>query len=297
VTDTLTNPPTYRHITVEPVTPAIGAEVEGVALSGTLAGEVVDELKDAFLRHKVLIFRAQHGMSLQDHVGFGRLFGELALHPEFVRTTSDHPEVVVLESKPNSNADYWHTDSTYLTVPPTSSILRARVVPAVGGDTLFANMELVYDNLEPELKNRITGLKTWNTIGHVANLSLRYGSKEPASLSTGQADSRISGAVEHYPSVEHPLVRTHPETAKRSVFYSPATAVRLVGLDAAESAELLRRVEHLADVPEYQCRVRWAVDTVVMWDNRCVQHYAVADYFPASRRMERVTVLGTDRPV
>jgi taurine dioxygenase len=299
MTSMVAGAPTYRHITVDALTPAIGAEVGGVALRGDLSPEVFDEIQDAFLRHKVLVFRDQHDMTVEDQMGFGRLFGSLDRHPGVVRSSDEfpHSEVIVLESTGRGQGDYWHTDATYMAKPPTLSILCARIVPPVGGDTMFANMELAYDDLEPAFKERLAGLKTWNTIKNLVNQPRKPNSFEaPAQSSSSGGNDRIDKAAEKYPPVEHPLVRTHPETGRKSVFFSPATAVRVLGVDEEESKQIMQRLLHLADVPEYQCRLRWTPNTVAMWDNRCAQHYAVADYFPARRRMERVTVIGTDRP-
>lgn len=268
-------------LVVEPLTVRIGAEMHGVDLS-SLDGPTFDAIHRALLDRKVLVFRDQHRLDAASHIALGRRFGPL-MTPNVIAGDGEHPELYILESRPDAppSTDCWHVDSTYMAEPAMLSVLRARVLPAVGGDTLWADMEAVYEHLDNDSKERFGRYATRNSV---------------ARLGGYRTDERkLADAEAVWPAVEHPLVRTHPETGRRCLFFNQQTYDGVVGLPEEESTRLLADLLALVAVPDVQCRVRWSPDTVVMWDNRCTQHYAVADYVPAYRRMERVTVRG-DRP-
>jgi taurine dioxygenase len=270
----------YQRIVVAPLTGALGAEVSGVDLAD-VDDEVFAELHRAFLRHKVLFFRDQH-ISTDQHIAFGRRWGELEVHP-FVPNDAQHPEVIILEStaeKPNA-AEAWHTDVTFRACPPLGSILRGRVIPPVGGDTVWADMQLAYERLPDEVKARIDDKVATHSMEKV------FGRSMPA-------DKREK-ALEEFPPQQHPVVRTHPETGARTLFVNRPFTVRIEGVEPDESRRLLELLTAQASVPQFQCRFRWRPDSFAMWDNRCTQHYAVPDFYPQHRRMERVTIIG-DRP-
>jgi taurine dioxygenase len=266
---------------VRPVTPTIGAEVTGVDLAN-LDDRTFEVVRHAFLRHKVLFFRNQVSLDAEGQIALGRRFGEL-MTPNVIISDAIYPELYVLEATADvpPTTDCWHVDSTYMAEPAMMSILRARVVPEVGGDTLWADMEKAYCSLPEAEKRRYRTLRTLNSVSKLPH----YGTDE----------TRLRELEEAWPPVHHPLVRTHPETGRLSVFINQMTAVRIEGVGDEESEHLIGSLCALAAKPEFQCRVRWEPDMVAMWDNRCTQHYAVADYLPGYRRMERVTVRG-DRP-
>jgi taurine dioxygenase len=268
-------------IDVRPMTPTIGAQVAGIDLAEPCDAETLAALEQAWLDHKVLFFRDQH-ITTDQHVAFCRQFGELEVHP-FVPPKPGYPEVMVVIANEHrrGNENTWHSDVTWRRAPSRGSMLRAIEIPGVGGDTLFADMEAAYAGLGPELQERLLGLAAVHDLTRVA--SSIAGREMAATLR------------EQYPPVEHPVVRTHPVTGRRSIYVNAAFTTYVVGLGAAESAELLGLLYRQAAIPEYQCRLRWAPDTLALWDNRCVQHYAVSDYWPAKRLMERVTIAG-DRP-
>jgi taurine dioxygenase len=270
----------YQHLVVEPLTGALGAEVGGVDLAD-VDDDVFAELHRAFLRHKVLFFRDQH-ISIDEHIAFGRRWGELEVHP-FVRNDAGHPEVIILEStadKPNA-AESWHTDVTFRGCPPLGSILRGRVIPRVGGDTVWANMELAYEKLPDEVKAQIDGKVATHSMEKVFGRSMKPEERE--------------AALAEFPPQQHPVVRTHPETGRRALFVNRPFTIRIEGVEPEESRRLLDLLTAQVSVPQYQCRFRWRPDSFAMWDNRCTQHYAVPDFYPQHRRMERVTIIG-DRP-
>jgi taurine dioxygenase len=266
---------------VHPVTPAIGAEIRGISLAEPCDPGTWSELDKAFMDHKVLIFRDQH-VTTEQHVAFCRQFGELEVHP-FVPPKPGFPEVMMLvaNDKRKGNENTWHSDVTWRLEPSLGSMLRAVELPPLGGDTLFANMEAAYDALDDSTRERIDGLFAVHDFARVFGKS--------------QSEQRLAELHEKYPPATHPVVRTHPVSGRKSLYVNDAFTSHIVDMDPDESRALLRRLYRQASVPEFQCRLRWAPDTFALWDNRCVQHYAVSDYFPARRIMERVTIVG-DRP-
>ncbi|HVN50045.1 MAG TPA: TauD/TfdA family dioxygenase [Acidimicrobiales bacterium] len=268
-------------IEVRPLTPTIGAEVSGIDL-----GEVPDdvtfaELDKAFLDHKVLFFRDQH-ITTDQHVAFCRRFGDLEVHP-FAPHKPGHPEVMVIrhDEARRGTENNWHSDVTWRLEPSLGSMLRAVEVPAVGGDTLFADMEAAYDALGDSMKAMLDGLVAVHDFARVFGF--------------GKSADELAELREKYPPAEHPVVRTHPVTGRKSIYVNVAFTSHVKGLRRDESRQLLTHLYRQAWVPERQCRFRWEPDSVALWDNRCVQHYAVSDYWPEVRVMERVTIVG-DRP-
>jgi taurine dioxygenase len=262
---------------VRPLTAVIGAEVCDIDL-GKITDDDLAELRAAFLEHKVLFFRDQH-LPVDDHIAFGRRWGDLELHP-FARDMAEHPEIVVVEStadKPYA-AETWHSDVTWRVAPSLGSILRARVIPPVGGDTCWANTEAAYDSLPDEWKSRIESLTASHDYTRV------FGRRVAPDK---QAEMR-----EKYPVVHHPVVRTHPETGRRSIYTNRAFVTEIDGVSPPESDDILEHLERAVSNPNVQCRFRWQVDSIAMWDNRCTQHFATSDFWPAHRRMERVTIAG-----
>jgi taurine dioxygenase len=272
----------YRRIGVTQVTPTIGAEITGVSLSN-LDDEAFAEIHDAFLRYKVLFFRNQTDFMPEHHEHVASRFGELDPPPKALQTRPSAPHVAVIETSAENRpyVDYWHTDLAYKRRPALVSILRARLVPAVGGDTLWADMEAAYDGLSPELKDRLATLRTHNSYAKLVNFG-----PVPQSM--------VEQRLREWPPVDHPIVRTHAQTGRKSIYMSVNTATHVVGLDQDESDKLLEYLYRLSSKPEYQCRIKWTPDTVAMWDNRNTRHYATADYYPQHRTMERAIVTGEE---
>jgi taurine dioxygenase len=267
---------------IRPLTPRIGAEVLGIDLGELCDSGTWAELDKAFTAHKVLFFRDQD-ITPDQHVAFCRQFGELEVHP-FVPSKTGYPEVMVLiaNEKRRGNENTWHSDVTWRQEPSLGSMLRAIELPDVGGDTLFADMEAAYEGLDAALQERLIGMTAVHDFAHVFD-----------KLKT---DDELAELRAKYPPAEHPVIRTHPVTGNRSIYVNAAFTSHIVGMRKKESDELLRLLYRQAAIPEYQCRFRWAPGSLALWDNRCVQHYAVSDYWPAKRHMERVTIVG-DRPV
>lgn len=273
----------YHTITVEPLTPTIGAEIHGVRMGGDVPDEQVAEIRRALLEWKVVFFRDQD-VSVAEHVAFGRLFGELEVHP-FTPNRKDHPEVVVIQhggENPQGGENVWHSDVTWRQEPSLGSILRARIVPPLGGDTLFADMYAAYEGLGDDVRRRIDGRRAGHSFEH--------------NFGRAMSEEQRQAFLEQFPPPTHPVVRTHPETGRKGLYVNAAFTTHIEGLEAEESAKLLRYLYRQATKPEYQCRFRWRLDSVAFWDNRAAQHYAALDYLPHTRRVERVTIAG-DRPI
>ncbi|HEX5097414.1 MAG TPA: TauD/TfdA family dioxygenase [Acidimicrobiia bacterium] len=267
-------------IDVQPLTPTIGAEVYGIDLGHLCDTGTLAELQKAWLDYKVLFFREQH-ITTDQHIAFCRQFGDLEVHP-FVPPKPGYPEVMVLiaNDKRKGSENAWHSDVTWRQEPSLGSMLRAVEIPPIGGDTLFADMEAAYGNLPESIKEQLDGRTAIHDFARV------FGVVDEAK----RAELR-----EKYPPAEHPVIRTHPVSGRKSIYVNDGFTSHIVGMDPDESTKLLRLLYRQAAVPEYQCRLRWAPDTFALWDNRSAQHYAVSDYFPQTRVMERVTIVG-DRP-
>ena len=279
---------------IEQLTCSIGAELIGVNLADAARdGALFAEVKQALLRHKVLFLRDQD-ISRADHVAFAKRFGELEDHP-IVGSHPEHPGLVQIYKTPDGPVERyenaWHSDATWRESPPMGCVLRCIECPPVGGDTMWANMALAYEKLPDEIKVRIAPLRARHSI------EASFGAALPM-------EKRLALKAA-YPDPEHPVVRTHPETGEKILFVNAFTThftnyhtpanVRY-GQDANPgAADLLRYLIGQAFVPEYQVRWRWRPNSVAIWDNRCTQHYAVMDYPPCHRRMERAGIVG-DRP-
>jgi taurine dioxygenase len=272
----------FETISVHPMTPTIGAEISGVRMSGEVSVEQVAEIRRALLDWKVIFFRDQD-VEIAEHVEFGRKFGELEVHP-FTPNRTDHPEVVVIHHDETSKTgeNTWHSDVTWRIEPSLGSILRGKMIPEIGGDTLFADMYAAYDGLMDEVKEKIEGKTALHSF--VNSFGLRMTPEKRAAF------------LEQYPEPHHPIVRTHPETGRRGLYVNKAFTQSIDGMEEEESAALLKHLYLQARVPEYQCRFKWQPNSVAFWDNRAAQHYAAFDYHPNVRRVERVTIIG-DKPV
>lgn len=278
-------------IRVEPLTGAIGAEILNIDLGEAARdADMIAEIRALLLRHKVLFFRDQD-ISRADHVAFARNFGELEDHP-VAGSDPEHPGLVRIYKSPDSPNDRyenaWHTDATWRERPPFGCVLRCVECPEVGGDTMWVNMAAAYERLPEEIKARIAGLRARHSI------EASFGAAMPA-------EKRLALKAQ-FPDAEHPVVRTHPETGEKVLFVNAFTThftnfhtaenVRF-GQDYSPGAsQLLNYLISQAFVPEFQVRWRWKPNSVAFWDNRSTQHYAVMDYAPCHRKMERAGIVG-----
>lgn len=263
------------------MTATIGAEIAGVDLADELSAETIAEIRAALLDWKVIFFRGQDRLDRTRHVEFGRAFGELEVHP-LTPKDQEEPEIFVLPAGGKHKAPgVWHSDVTWRPEPSMGSILRAIELPPVGGDTLWSDMAAAYDLLDDATKTQIEDL-----VG-LHDFTRAFGYAQPPDV---QAKMRAK-----HPTSEHPVVRTHPETGRKTVYVNGAFTCGIKGMDEAEAFGLLDRLQRQASIPDVQCRFRWEPGSVAFWDNRATQHIVSNDFLPARRVMERVTVVG-DRP-
>ena len=285
-------PATGASFSLTPITPNIGAEVAEIDLNRALDEETVAALRQALVRHKVLVFRDQP-ITPAAHVALARRFGELEVHPVFPQHP-DHPELVLLGGNAEAKAteNLYHRDVSWRSTPSMASLLRCVECPSAGGDTIWVNMALAFESLPDELKPQLAKLQA------VHDLMPAFGSRMTPEQ---REQARIV-----FPPMVHTVVRTHPESGEQILYVNEAFTTHIANyVEAFEprfgsdfklaEMELLHYLLRQAAIPEYQMRVRWQPDTLVIWDNRSTQHYAIQDYFPAVRRMMRATVVG-DRP-
>jgi Probable taurine catabolism dioxygenase len=268
-------------LSIEPLTVTIGAEIGGVDLADELSGDTVAAIRAALLEWKVIFFRNQHALDRERHVAFGLAFGDLEVHP-LTPADQAEPEIFVLPSGGTHKAPgVWHSDVTWRPEPSLGSILRAVELPPRGGDTLWADMGAAYDLLDDATKSQVDDLVALH------DFTRAFGAGRPPEV---QEKMRAK-----YPTVEHPVVRTHPETGRKTIYVNAGFTAGIKGMDAAEAYPVLDRLQGQASIPDVQCRFRWEPGSVAFWDNRATQHIVSNDFLPARRVMERVTVVG-DRP-
>ena len=279
---------------IEQLATHIGAELHGVNLADAVrdAG-LFAAIREQLLVHKVLFLRDQT-FSRADHVAFAERLGSLEDHP-VAGSDPDHPGLVRIYKDENSPPDYyentWHCDASWRDAPPLGCVLRCVVCPTVGGDTMWTNMATAYDDLADHIKQTIAPLKARHSI--------------EASFGARKTEEQRHALKAQYPDAEHPVVRTHPETGEKILFvdgftthftnFHTADNVRYGQDFAPGAANLLNYLISRASIPEYQVRWHWRPNSVAIWDNRSTQHYAVMDYAPTIRRMERAGIIG-DRP-
>jgi taurine dioxygenase len=253
---------------VRPISGALGAEVHGVHLAD-VDDATWAHLLDAWHEHLVLFFPEQH-LTPEQHLALGRRFGEPEIHPYIPKLDADHPEIVVIATggEVGGRADTWHTDVTFSPTPPMASVLQMALCPPRGGDTMWSNQYLAYESLSAPLRDLLEGL-------------------------TAVHSARPFGHPEI--NATHPVVRVHPVTGRKALFVNRTFTSHFVELRPSESDALLAYLCSWSEQPQFQCRYRWSEGAVGIWDNRCTQHYAIADY-TEPRAIHRVTVLG-DEPL
>ena len=256
----------------KPLSGSLGAEILGVDLARLEAPEF-GQIREAFLEHHVLVFRDQK-LTPEQQIEFGRLWGELFIHP-IVPHLPDYPEIVpiVNSGKRKSLTEIWHSDVSFSAKPPMASGLLAVTLPSYGGDTIFANQHKAYDLLSEGMKTMLDGLRAIHSGTGLASAS----GKRDAWKEHGQ---------------DHPVVRTHPETGRKALYVSPAFTVALEDMTLEESRPLLGYLNEAGHAPDVCYRHRWQTGDLVLWDNRSVQHYAVHDHGKAERTMHRITIMG-----
>ena len=281
---------TEQIINVRPVAGSLGAEVFGADLARNFTNEVYDTIHQAFLDYQVLFIRDQK-LTPPQQAAFARRFGPLNDYP-FVQGLEEAPEIIEIIKEPHETKNFggvWHSDTTYLEEPPMGTSLYALEVPSKGGDTMFANMYQAYETLSDGLKKMIDPL-----IG-VSSAALRRTGGRAAGMDYKSSMTATNLDKANEITAEHPVVRTHPETGRKALYVNSAHTVRFAGMTEEESKPLIDFLITHAVRPEFTCRFHWEAETLAIWDNRCVQHFAINDYHGERRRVHRATITG-DRP-
>jgi taurine dioxygenase len=270
---------------IEKITGAIGAEISGISLNRNLTSDVCDEIYDALINHQVIFFRDQD-LSPEAHLQLAKSFGE----PEPPHPVYPHIEgyenIVLLKSGggdvPDTND--WHKDMTFKANPPFTSILHAVNVPTVGGDTLWSSTSAAYDNLPDAWKTHLEGLEAMHDIGTFRNDFYKKGGIEA-----------VNNALKDTGSAVHKIIDTHPVSGLKYLNVNQSFTRNIVGMIQGESDRILHYLyQHMAK-PEFQVRFRWRNNSIAIWDNRITHHYAICDYLPNIRHMQRITVLDDKR--
>lgn len=264
----------------------LGAEIRGLDLKTGMDQDTFRAFEAALVRFKVVVLRDQN-LTTGEHVAISRLFGDLEVHP--FRPQGEFPEILVLDNhkdNPVLSTDVWHSDTTFRVNPTLYTILRCQIMPRVGGDTLWADMEAAYEGLSERFKSMIDDMKA---VHDFKNFRVLF-------KNTDEDRVKLRRMEELYPNPLHPVVRTHPVTGRKCIYVNPQFTVRIDGLNEDESDAILAVLFAQVHVPEYHFRLRWTPGAIAFWDNRSTQHYAANDYYPERRRMERTAVVGT-RPV
>lgn len=280
----------YSTFQVEPHSASMGALISGINLNEPLPDETVAELRKALLQYQVIFFRDQH-LTPETHLAFAKRFGTLEKHP-IVQGKEGYPEIIEIIKEAGEETqfgDVWHSDNSFMECPSFGSVLFGVEIPPVGGDTLFSNQYMAYDYLSPGMKVMLDKLICIHTAAQA------YDPVRLAHKYRGETNMKYqySEAVEK--QVEHPVIRTHPETGRKSLFVNKMFTTKFKDMSPKDSAPLLEYLSQHAIQPEFQCRFRWQPGSVAFWDNRCTMHYAMNDYFHHRRVMRRVTIEG-DRP-
>ncbi len=271
-------------LTITPISPAIGAVISGIDIAQPLAQDNRDAIEQALLAHHVLFFRDQP-ITPQQQARFAAHFGDLHIHPIYPNVP-EQPEVLILDTAVTDVRDNatWHTDVTFLPNPAMGAVLSAKVIPPYGGDTLWASGIAAYEALSEPMKRLLDGLTATHDFTKTFPLE-RFGS-------TSQDLARWEETRRKNPPISHPVIRTHPVSGRKTLFVSDGFTTRINELEPAESEAILKLLFAHASRPEFFVRWRWQENDVAFWDNRSTQHYAVDDYRPARRVMQRATILG-----
>lgn len=276
----------YKHISVTPLTLAVGAEIGQIDIAGGVDDETFREVHAALMDHGVVFFRDQD-LTATQQCDFAGRFGRLrrATRSAFL-VEEGVPEMhVLLNDKDRPpNVNHFHSDGIFRAEPEFASILRAVECPQVGGDTIFVGMQAAYNALSEDMK---TYLAEKDAVNDFMKL---HGSPKKAQSWEGDNYERMDASRRANPPVAHPMVKTHPVTGRKSLYISESFTASVIGLGDDESRGLLELLNRHCARPEFQCRFHWQPNSMALWDNRATMHYAVADYWPERRLMNRVTI-------
>jgi len=270
------------------LSPELGAEISGIDLSKDFNEEIQNKIYDDLINYKVLFFREQN-ITPQFHVEFAKSFGSIEEpHPVYPHVEG-FPEIVLLENDKDNppDTDEWHTDVTFKNDPPFASVLYSKIIPEVGGDTLWSSLSKIYDALPNELKAQIENLRAIHDMGSFRNNYMNDDNRE--------SSVKLNKGFEEFGNAVHSVVKAHPISSEKFLYINTSFTSQIVGMTTTDSNNLLSYLFNFMCKPEFQIRFKWTPNTLVIWDNRCTMHYAIGDYMPNKRVMHRVTVLNDRR--
>ena len=275
---------------INSLTPTIGAEISGIDLSNNLTPQDLDNIYKNLIDHQVIFFRNQN-LKPEDHVAFAKSFGDIEPPHPIYPHVENFPEITLLENDPTNppDTDEWHTDVTFKTEPPFTSILYSKEIPPSGGDTLWCSLIAIYDALPNNIK---TELETKRAIHDMGAFRNNFSSENNEEYS-----KKLNAGFEKFGNAVHPVVKIHPILNKKFLYINPSFTRHIIGMDMTDSNNLLSYLFSFMTKPQYQVRFKWTPNTLALWDNRCTMHYAIGDYMPHRRVMNRITVLNDKRDI
>ena len=275
---------------INSLTPTIGAEISGIDLSNNLTPQDLDNIYKNLIDHKVIFFRNQN-LKPEAHVAFAKSFGDIEPPHPIYPHVENFPEITLLENDPTNppDTDEWHTDVTFKTEPPFTSILYSKEIPPSGGDTLWCSLIAIYDALPNNIK---TELETKRAIHDMGAFRNNFSSENNEEYS-----KKLNAGFEKFGNAVHPVVKIHPILNKKFLYINPSFTRHIIGMDMTDSNNLLSYLFNFMTKPQYQVRFKWTPNTLALWDNRCTMHYAIGDYMPHRRVMNRITVLNDKRDI
>ena len=279
-----------REYNLEQITPTIGAEISNIDLSQDLSEEKLDQIYQDLIDYKVIFFRNQK-ISPKNHIALAKSFGEIEPpHPVYPHV-KDFPEIVLLENDANNppDTDEWHTDVTFKSDPAFASILYSKIIPPSGGDTLWCSLSAIYEALPDDTKKYLETLRAVHDMGSFRNNFIDDDNEKFA--------QNVNEGFQKFGNAIHPMVKVHPISKNKLLYINPGFTSQIVGMNMTDSNNLLTYLFNFMNKPEFQIRFKWSANTIAIWDNRCTMHYAIGDYMPHHRQMNRITVLNDKRDV
>jgi taurine dioxygenase len=277
----------YAHVVVKPLTPVLGAEIAGVDLSRPLSGAVFEEIKRAFVEFGVIFFRDQE-LTPEQHIALAERFGRIDVN-RFFKAVDGYPQIAEVRKEAGQKSNIggsWHTDHSYDQIPAKASLLYARELPPVGGDTLFSSMYAAFEALSLGLQRTLEGLKALHSSRHAFGPSARRLAESDLRGRIGNPELATQDAI-------HPVVITHPESGRKALYVNSGFTVRIEGWSDQESEALLGYLYKHAVRPEFTARFRWQPGSLALWDNRSTWHLALNDYAGHRRLLHRITIEGS----
>ena len=277
-----------REYNLEQITPTIGAEISNIDLSQDLSEEKLDQIYQDLIDYKVIFFRNQE-ISPKNHIALAKSFGEIEPpHPVYPHV-KDFPEIVLLENDANNppDTDEWHTDVTFKSDPAFASILYSKIIPPSGGDTLWCSLSAIYEALPNDTKKYLETLRAVHDMGSFRNNFIDDDNEKSA--------QNVNEGFQKFGNAIHPMVKVHPISKNKLLYINPGFTSQIVGMNMTDSNNLLTYLFNFMNKPEFQIRFKWSANTIAIWDNRCTMHYAIGDYMPHHRQMNRITVLNDKR--